>query len=78
MTLCVKRGRNVEYKACWMVTGCGREPDGTRVAEFGTCPQATDSAITQKPLPYPVCPLMENPSGQQIREAVRRLVEAAI
>ncbi len=68
-------------KACWVVTGCGREPGGLRVAETGCCPMATELAVVRKPvpdLPYPLCPLMESPSAMQVREMVRRLVEAAV
>ncbi len=29
---------------CWEFKSCGREPGGSRVAELGTCPAATDAA----------------------------------
>ncbi len=29
---------------CWEVKGCGREPGGSKEAELGTCPAATDAA----------------------------------
>ncbi len=74
----VNRGTEVEDKACWMITGCGREPGGMRVAEAGCCPMAAELAVMRRQIPYPVCPLMEASSQQQIREAVHRLVEAAI
>ncbi len=28
---------------CWEYKRCGREPGGTKVAEFGVCPAATES-----------------------------------
>lgn len=28
-------------KNCWEVMSCGREPNGSRVAELGVCPAAT-------------------------------------
>ncbi len=29
---------------CWEFKKCGREPDGTKVAELGICPAATDTS----------------------------------
>ncbi len=29
---------------CWDFKACGREPGGAKVAEFGVCPAATDTA----------------------------------
>lgn len=63
---------------CWMVTGCGREPGGARVEAAGSCPAVGDPVFKPQRLPVPVCPAMEGGTEQQIREAVRRLVEAAI
>lgn len=63
---------------CWMVTGCGREPGGARVEEAGSCPAVADPVFTPLRLPVPVCPAIEGGTEQQIREVVRRLVEAAI
>jgi hypothetical protein len=39
---------------------------------------AEDPLFTQLRLPVPFCPTMESGTDAQIREAVRRLVEAAI
>lgn len=39
------RGGRVLARAkinCWEFNDCGREPGGTRVAELGVCPAATD------------------------------------
>ncbi len=33
----------MKKKNCWEVTECGREPGGGKVAEFGTCPAATET-----------------------------------
>ena len=31
-------------KNCWEVKNCGREPNGSKVADMGVCPAATDKA----------------------------------
>ena len=72
------RRMDVEDHPCWRVTGCGREPGGARVEEAGSCPVAEDPLFTQLRLPVPFCPTMESGTDAQIRDAVRRLVEAAI
>ena len=30
---------------CWQVKKCGREPGGAKVAEFGVCPAAAETAL---------------------------------
>ena len=72
------RRNGVREHACWVVTGCGREPGGARVEDAGSCPAAGDPAFTRQRLPVPLCPVMEDGTERQIREVVRRLVEAAI
>ena len=32
---------------CWQVKKCGREPGGLKVAEFGVCPAATETALNE-------------------------------
>ena len=72
------RRANVEQRACWVVTGCGREPGGSRVAESGPCVVASDPMVTRPRLPYPVCQAMESGNEDSLREAVRQLVEGAV
>ena len=69
---------SVEHRVCWVMTGCGREPGGARVAEAGPCAIATDPVVTRQRLPYPVCPAMEGGNEESLREAVRQLVEGAV
>ncbi|MCK5023862.1 MAG: hypothetical protein KAS04_06815 [Candidatus Aenigmarchaeota archaeon] len=33
----------MEKTNCWEIKKCGREPGGSKVAELGTCPAATDT-----------------------------------
>jgi hypothetical protein len=68
----------VEYRACWVMTGCGREPGGAHVSESGPCAIAADPMVTRRRLPYPVCPALESGNEESLREAVRRLVEGAV
>jgi len=68
----------VEHRACWVVTGCGREPGGTRVAETGPCVVATDPRARRLRLPYPICPAMECGDGDSLRKVVRQLIEEAL
>jgi hypothetical protein len=69
---------NVEHRACWLVTGCGREPGGARVAESGPCVIATGPAAKRPRLPYPVCLAMESGDGDSVRKVVRQLIEEAL
>ena len=48
------------------------------VEDAGSCPVAEDPLFTQLRLQVPFCPTMETGTDAQIRDAVRRLVEAAI
>lgn len=72
------RRANVEQRACWVVTGCGREPGGTRVAESGPCVIAKEPAAKRPRLPYPVCLAVESANGDSLRKVVRQLVEEAL
>ena len=41
----VERKKNSSTRLnCWEFKGCGREPGGSKVAEFGVCPAATEAA----------------------------------
>jgi len=72
------RRANVERRACWEVTGCGKEPGGTRVAESGPCVIATGPVTKRPRLPYPLCPAMESGNGNSLRKMVRQLIEGAL
>lgn len=72
------RRAKVERQACWVVTGCGREPGGVRVAESGPCVIATDPVAKRPRLPYPICPAMESGNGDSLRKVVRQLIEGAL
>ena len=68
----------MEYQACWVRTGCGREPGGVRVHEAGPCPLAADPATVRKRLAAQSCPVIQSGNPDCIRDVVRRLVETAI
>lgn len=34
----------MDHANCWEIKGCGRQPGGAKVAEFGECPAATNTA----------------------------------
>jgi hypothetical protein len=72
------RRTNVEHQACWVMTGCGREPGGTRVAESGPCVIAKEPTAKRPRLPYPVCLAVESANGDSLRKVVRQLVEGAL
>ncbi len=68
----------MENRACWAVTGCGREPGGARVAESGPCVIATEPAAKRPRLPYPVCLAVGSANGDSLQKVVRQLVEGAL
>ena len=78
MTVQHDRRAKVEHRACWVVTGCGREPGGTRVAESGPCVIATGPVAKRPRLPYPVCLAVESGNEDSLRKVVRQLVEGAL
>lgn len=60
------------------MTGCGREPGGTHVAESGLCAIATEPAAKRPRLPYPVCLAVGSANGDSLQKVVRQLVESAL
>ena len=68
----------MEHQACWVVTGCGREPGGVRVGESGPCLVATAPSAKRPRWPYPVCPAIESDNEDSLRKVVRQLVEGVL
>ena len=68
----------MEHRECWVVTGCGREPGGTRNPECSPCIVATELAAKRPRLPYPICLAVGNANGDSLQRVVRQLVEGAM
>lgn len=78
VTIQHNRRAKVEQQACWVMTGCGREPGGVHAAESGPCLVATAPSVKRPRLPYPVCPAMESGNGDAVRTVVRQLIDGAL